>query len=287
MHLLDIAALASEQWGLVTTAQAVEAGVSAKLMARWAKDGALERLSHGVYKLAGAGYDPREDLRAAWLSLDPKRMAADRIAASPIDAVVSHRSAALLHGLGDLDADLHEFTLQKRKQSRQPDVRLRQKSKGIDHGSWTLVGGLPVTTVLTTIVDLAADGIDGGHLAGVVRDAIATSVVDLAKLSEELRPYAHRYGVLTGDGLGLVQRLLDEAPLPQTTVQAAKLMDDSPSSAEIRKLAVSDPVMLQAVSDLSASPELLKTIDTISSPEMQRNLSHVHEVLTAFRRAAG
>lgn len=230
MLLLDVAAVAREQWGLVTTAQAAEVGVSAKMMARWANEGAVERLAHGVYKLAGAAYDPREELRSAWLSLDPQRAAADRIGTDPVDAVVSHRSAARLHELGDLDADLHQFTVKGRKQSRRSDVRIRQRSEGIDRRSWTLVGGLPVTTVLVTIVDLAADRTDGGHLAGVVRDAIATSAVDLAKLCEALRPYAHRYGVRAGDGIALVQRLLDEAPLPQSTVQAVKLMADAPPS---------------------------------------------------------
>lgn len=287
MRLLDVAALASEQWGLVTTAQAAEVGASAKMMARWANDGAIERLAHGVYKLTGTAYDPREDLRVAWLSLDPKRAATDRIIAESVDAVVSHRSAARLHELGDLDADLHQFTVKERRQSRRADVRIRHKSAGIDRNSWILVGGLPVTTVLTTIVDLAADGTDGGHLAGVVRDAIATSAVDLVKLSEALRPFAHKYGVQTGDGLALVQRLLDEAPLPQTTLQAAELMTNVLPLAAIRNLPVSDPALLQTVSEFSSNPELLRTIDTLSSPQMQRNLSRVHDVLARLRRAAG
>ncbi|WP_433010895.1 type IV toxin-antitoxin system AbiEi family antitoxin domain-containing protein [Kribbella sp. CA-294648] len=286
MLLLDVAALASEQWGLVTTAQAAEVGVSPKMMARWAKDGSLERLAHGVYKLAGTAYDPREDLRVAWLTLEPQRTAAERISTDPIDAVVSHRSAARLHELGDLEADRYQFTVEGRKQSRRPDVRIRRRSEGIDRDSWTLVGGLPVTTVMTTIVDLAADGTDGGHLAGVVRDAISTASVDLAKLSEALRPYAHRYGVQTGDGLALLRRFLDEAPLPQTTVQAAELMRDTGPATAMGRSPLPDPALLRTISELSTDPELRRTIETISTQQLRQKLNQVQDALAALRRTA-
>jgi predicted transcriptional regulator of viral defense system len=231
-QLLDVADAASEQWGLMTTAQASRIGVSAQVMARWAREGAMTRLVHGVYKVAGSPYDPRDDLRAAWLMLDPKRTATERIAAAELDLVISHRSAAQLHNLGDLDADVYEFTVVGRRQSRRTDVRIHTRATAIPPASWTLVGGLPVTTVLTTIVDLAAVQTDGGHLGGIVRDALATAVVNLDNLSEGLRPYAHRYGATLGDGKGLVQRFLTDAGLPRTTEQAVELVRSQGLTAE-------------------------------------------------------
>ena len=103
--LLDVAA---EQGGLVTTAQASRFGVSAQAMARFGASGRLERVTHGVYRVAGVPPSPLDDLRAAWLGLDPGRLAAERWRDAP-PAVVSHRSAAALHRLGDLDADVPEF----------------------------------------------------------------------------------------------------------------------------------------------------------------------------------
>ena len=144
MALLDLAELASEQWGLVTTAQAASVGTSPQMMARWGNAGALLRLSHGVYKIAGSSYDALDDLRAAWLMLAPSQTAAERIRIAPIDAVVSHQSAARVHNLGDLSSDTHLFTVQNRKQSRRPDVVIRRRSGGIDE--WRLVNGLPTTT---------------------------------------------------------------------------------------------------------------------------------------------
>lgn len=163
---------------------------------------------------------------AAWLMLDPKRTAVERLADDRIDAIISHRSAAQLHRLGDLDADVYEFTVAGRRQTRRKAVRIHTRSTSIARTSWALVGGLPVTTVLTTIVDLAGMQTDGGHLAGIVRDAIATAVVDFDNLSRALRPYAHRYGAAPGDGEGVIRRFLIEAGLPRVTEQAAELVRD-------------------------------------------------------------
>jgi len=197
-------------------------------MARLARNGVLQRLEHGVYKINGSGYDPRDELRAAWLMLTPKQTAAERIATQPIDAVVSHRSAARLLELGDLDADVFEFTVNGRKQARRRDIRIHVRSTDLPRDAWSLVGGLPVTTATKTIEDLAATHTDGGHLAGVVRDSIATAAVDLDRLSQVLRPYAHRYGAPPGDGRALIREFLEEAGLPATTQQAVELLQQSP-----------------------------------------------------------
>jgi predicted transcriptional regulator of viral defense system len=222
-QLLEVAELASEQWGLVTAAQAAEIGVSGQSMARWARNHVLTRLAHGIYKVVGSPYDTRDDLRAAWLMLDPQRTATERISVGEVDAVISYRSAARLHGLGDLDADIYEFTVAGRRQTRRNDVRIHARATPIEREAWTVLAGLPVTTVLTTIVDLAAVQTDGGHLARIVGDALATAAVDIDKLSIALRPYAHRYGAPPGDGEGVIQRFLTEAGLPKTTQRAVDL----------------------------------------------------------------
>lgn len=213
-RILDLADLSSEQWGLFTMAQAKSLGFSAQQIARMAKSGTVERIRHGVYRVGGAPSVPSEQLRAAWMMIEPGATVGERLRdGSP--AVVTHRSAAWLHGLGDVDADVMEFATSKRRQSRLSDVRYRVAS--YERDAWTLADGLPVTTVLMTIVDLAAGHLDGGHLAGIVRDAVVTNRVDSGSASEALRPYAHQYGVQLGDGEGLLSRFLDEAGIPQST----------------------------------------------------------------------
>lgn len=270
-RILDLADLSSEQWGLFTMAQAKELGFSAQQVARMAKAGTVERIRHGVYRIGGAPSVPSERLRAAWMMIEPGATAGERLReGSP--AVVTHRSAAWLHGLGDVDADVMEFATSKRRQSRLSDVRYRVASYEPD--AWTLEDGLPVTTVLMTIVDLAAGHLDGGHLAGIVRDAVVTNRVDSESVSEALRPFAHMYGVRLGDGEALLSRFLEEAGIPQSTRALGQRLAgqgvlDLPNSAFM------DIPALQSLRDTVAlmnSPALQSFRDSLAlmnSPAMQ------------------
>jgi hypothetical protein len=209
--LLGLADVAAGQWGLFTTAQAAQAGLSVQAVSRLAAKGVAERLRHGVYRLSGAPPHEHADLQALWLSLDPSVPGWERIDGDP-GAVISHGSAARLHGLGDLDAVWMEITAPVRRQLRDPHVRVHVAR--LTRDDWSVREGLPVTTVLRTVVDLAHAGVDGGHLAGVLRDAIATHQLDRAALAAALRPVAHRYGVAVGDGTALVDLLLAQAGMP-------------------------------------------------------------------------
>lgn len=212
-----LAELASEQWGLLTAAQAVKLGVTHQALAQLLREGAVERVLHGVYRMTGAPPGVFDDLRAAWLAIDPRRSAADRLRAP--DAVVSFRSAAQVHGLGDMDADRHQFTVTSRRQSRRPDVIFHRSDLARD--DWYLVDGLPVTTIVKTIGDLASARTDGGHLASVVRDAITMAGCDAERIAGVLSPQAHKY--CYPDGQGLISRFLEEAGLPLATLQAVAL----------------------------------------------------------------
>jgi len=210
-----IAAIGADQWGMVSTAQATAVGADARTLARLAAIGELERLAHGIYRLAGNPPGPHDDLRASWIGLDPRRTAAERIAAGPTE-VVSHRSAAVIHTLGDLDADTLEFTTSVRRQPRRADIHIHRGR--IEDDDWTLVDGLPVTTPLRTIRDLAEARIDRGHLAGAVRDALLQHGIPIRQVSAALASHAHAYGVTAGDGNRLVDLLLSEAGIPQSTM---------------------------------------------------------------------
>ena len=218
--MLDLAEIAASQWGLVTTAQARATGATPQDMARLSHQGRLERLSHGVYRVSGTPPSPLDDLRAAWLTLDPARTADQRLFDQP-PAVISHRSAALIHNLGDLDADISEFTTSIRKQTRRPDIRIHQAAIGPDE--WTIIDGLPVTTIPRTITDLARQHLDGGHLAGIVRDALIKHQTDPAKLASRLSPYAHRYGTPRDDGETLLTQFLHETGIPTPLAAIVRL----------------------------------------------------------------
>ena len=218
--VLDLADLAAEQWGLVTTSQARSVGVSPQAVARLSNQGALERMTHGVYRVTGAPPSQLDNLRAAWLALDPGRRASERLR-DQAPAVVSHRSAAAIHELGDLEADEFEFTSAERKQTRRPDTRIHRGY--VDAREWAVVDGLPVTTVIRTVADLVAAHLDGGHLASVVRDALTRRQADDRQLVEVLRQHAHHYNARIGDGEALLSRLLQESGISEPIERAVEL----------------------------------------------------------------
>ncbi|WP_197521974.1 type IV toxin-antitoxin system AbiEi family antitoxin domain-containing protein, partial [Nocardia sp. 852002-20019_SCH5090214] len=135
--LLDLADLAESQWGLFTTAQAAAVGVTPQQLKRMADKWLLTRVRHGVYRLAGAPAAPQELIRAEWLALEPKRSAGDRLQDPVPVGVVSHRSAAWLLELGDVDADIHEFTVPRRRGTRSADVAFHISA--LDRDDWRLV----------------------------------------------------------------------------------------------------------------------------------------------------
>ncbi len=87
--------------------------------------------------------------------------------------------------------------------------------------SWTLVDGLPVTTATATIATLAEERADGNHLARTVRDSLLTGQASIEAVTAELRPVAHLYGAPLGGGGALLDRMLNEAGLPDRLLELA------------------------------------------------------------------
>ncbi len=207
-----LAELAEDQWGLVTRAQAEKAGVPRSTFDRLAADGSiLERVAHGVYRLAGAPLPDHAALRAAWLQLVPGVPAWER---TPEQGVVSHRSAAALYGLGHLPADIHEFTLPSRRQTRRADVRIHRRP--IAEHEWIELRGLPVTRPSRIAADLLRGHEDPGAVAAVIVDAIRGGRDDPDAFAISLAPLAARFGLRRGDGLALLRWLLEVVEDPDT-----------------------------------------------------------------------
>jgi hypothetical protein len=232
-----LAPLAEDQWGLVTRRQAEQAGVSPATLQRLASTGVLDRVGHGVYRLAGAPPADHLELRAAWLQLAPEVPGWDR---TPERGVVSHRSAAALYGLGHLPADRHDFTLAERRQSRRADVRLHERP--IHRGEWAVVGGLPVTRPSRIAADLLDDREDPEAVAYLVADAIRPAHDDPGTIADALAPYAGRLGLKRGDGLALLRWLLDLVGDPGTSrwMEEARAHAAASSARKDRESLLSD-----------------------------------------------
>ena len=214
-----LAAIAEDQWGLVTCRQAEIAGVSAATLDRiTGSDGILERIAHGVYHLAGAPLPDHVELRAAWLQLAPETVAWER---RPEQGIVSHRSAAAVYGVGHLPADAHDFTFPARRQSRRPDVRLHRR--GLEDSEWILLRGLPVARPARIAADLLDDREDPEAVAHVIADAIRGVYDYPGTFADALAPYAARFGLRRSDGLAPLRWLLDLVGDPET----AQWMDEA------------------------------------------------------------
>ncbi|WP_051299498.1 type IV toxin-antitoxin system AbiEi family antitoxin domain-containing protein [Arthrobacter castelli] len=205
--LTTISDLAAGQWGLLTTKQAAELGVSRVQLARLADAGVLERMQQGVYAMASSTDDSR-DLRAAWLSLDPGFTAEQRIADDRGAIVASHTSAAHLHGMGDLLYDAPEFNTRRRKQTVR-GIRLHRLQ--LSPEDVVLVDGLPTTSPERTIADLVRGRHDLTHVAYAIRDGHRSGVLDIGALGGQLEQVAGRTG--HRDGTELLDQLLDLAGL--------------------------------------------------------------------------
>lgn len=206
-----LASITEDQWGLLTRRQAEAAGVSAATLQRLSgPGGVLERTAHGVYHLAGAPLPPHPGLRSTWLALAPGTPAWER---KPAQGTVSHRSAAALWGLGDLAPDRYEFTLPKRRQTRQRGVRLHRDQLGA--GETAILGGLPVTSPARTASDLLADKEDPEAIARVVAQALREKKEWAGNLPPALAPRAAALGFRHDDWRGVLAWLLDLSGDPE------------------------------------------------------------------------
>lgn len=187
--LMALGSIAERRWGLFTTAQAEEAGVARKQLSRMASSGAIERVIHGVYRMAGSPTQEHEAIYATWLALGGAT--APRTGAGVAPIVAAGTTAAIVHSIGDFFHDDYDFVVPSRKGTRLPGVRLRIRA--LTRDEVIPVTGLPTLTVERTIADLIELGVDESLVADAVRDAVrADKLVAPDRLVDHLSPIAKR-----------------------------------------------------------------------------------------------
>ena len=149
-----LAQLAARQHGVVTRAQLRAAGVGAKAIEYRLRVGRLHPLHRAVY--ASGTARPRR-MRGRW----PPCWRAAR------GAVLSHRSAAALWGLGVRWGGPIDVTVSSKR--RQPGIRVHRSST-LTRRDVTRHYGIPVTTLARTLLDLA-DILDAKALTRAVNEA--------------------------------------------------------------------------------------------------------------------
>ena len=143
--------LASEQAGYFTTAQARRCGFSHALVGHHARAGGrVLRVRRGLYRFRPDPSSPREDVFAAWLSVD----------GGAGEAAVSHDSALELLGLSDVVPDAVHVTIPRSQRYRPapPGVRVHTTTRTLAPGDVVIRDGIRVTAVERSIVDAAQLG---------------------------------------------------------------------------------------------------------------------------------
>jgi Protein of unknown function (DUF559) len=160
-----IADLSARQGGFVRREQAIELGLTRNQIGQRLKDGRWRSVGKYGYRLFDMN-DPMDRLRAA-------------VAALP-DAIVSHESAAELHGIPRVPRGRAVVSTHSQTTHFFPGVVVR-RTHDLDTDDVVVVSELPTTTAPRTIIDLAAV-VSPPHLEAIVDESIAAGTVAIEEL---------------------------------------------------------------------------------------------------------
>jgi very-short-patch-repair endonuclease len=215
---------AAVQCGVVTRRQALAAGLTSAALRILVATGRWQWLARGVY-VTFSGPVPREAL--LWAA----------VLAAGDGAVLSHETAAELHGLIDRPADLIHVTV--------PSARRTVSPRGVRHHRSDLPGGArhptrrpPQTRVEDTVLDLADAAADPEHAMAWVLRACGRRLTTAARLRDAMarRPRMRRRALLSaivGDAEAGCHSMLEVAYLRRVE-RAHRLPDGERQSARHR-----------------------------------------------------
>lgn len=172
----QIAALAATQYGVFRRDQVIALGATRGLIQRRIDGGRWERLSIGVYRLAGSTPSWRQSLLVACFTWGD-------------GTVVSHRSAGALRRFPGFDPVNVEISVPGRRNRKQSGVVHHPRS--LPPIDLTVVDGIPVTTVARTLIDLAAI-MPADAIEEVLDDALRRNLVSIARVRWRLQESGSR-----------------------------------------------------------------------------------------------
>jgi predicted transcriptional regulator of viral defense system len=181
--------MADEQLGYFTTEQASSCGYSRSMLAYHVARGRFLRAGWGTYRFSRYPYSPFEPMMVAWLQCGG-------------DSVVSHESALALHGLSNvIPRGVHVTIERSRRSKRAPDgVILHTTSRSIAAEERVIhpESGVPITSVVRTLVDVAAADTPFEEIVNAVGEATALRPT----LASSLRQAALERGGVAAERIG-------------------------------------------------------------------------------------
>ncbi len=190
MHITAlIERLAGRQYGVVTRAQLLAFGVSERTIDRWIRQRRLIPIHAGVYAVGHRILTPRGHLLAAVLACGPT-------------AVLSHMSAGALWNLLATAQTRTDVTVPGTSRKSQSGIRVH-RTRHLDPEDIAAIGGIPVTSLARTVVDLA----------GVLRPQQRLEVIEEADRLEIL-------------DFAAVQRAIDRRPMVKGVAHLRRIIDE-------------------------------------------------------------
>jgi predicted transcriptional regulator of viral defense system len=175
-----IAELAGAQHAVFSLDQLVAFGLARSSVRSRAAGSRLHRIHHTVYSLVPRSLLTRE---GHWLAA---------VLACGEGAVLSHRTAAALHGLRPTQRAKIDVTVPRRSARRHKGVDLH-RSTTLAPEDVTIVDGIPCTTVARALLDLA-EVVDPRALERAFDQAEAQEVLDLNLILDQLERNRSRRG---------------------------------------------------------------------------------------------
>jgi very-short-patch-repair endonuclease len=204
--------LAQAQHGVVARSQLLDLGFGPDSIKHRISKGRLHPLWRGVYAVGRPEVGQRGRWMGAVLSCGP-------------EALLSHRSAAALWGIGSTTSVI-EVVVPRRVARRRPGIRVH-RSSGLGPEHRRHVDGIPVTDLVSTLVDLASCVIDG-PLEKAINEADRLDLIDPEELRAAVEPLRRRLG------LPRLRRLLGCEALTDTGLERRFL-------AVVRSAGLSEP----------------------------------------------
>lgn len=178
--------LAGTQHGVLARRQLLALGFSARAIEHRLRSGRLHLITRGVYAVGWPGLDRRRRWMAAVLACGD-------------DAVLSHRSAASLLGIGRELPGRIDLSVRRRCELRRPGLLVRGRP-GLALEDLGSSEGIPVTSPARTLVDLATE-LDIVAVERAVNDADKRDLIDPELLRIELDRFTGEPGVRALRGL--------------------------------------------------------------------------------------
>jgi predicted transcriptional regulator of viral defense system/very-short-patch-repair endonuclease len=180
----------ARQFGVFSPAQAAAHGVNSNRLRRMLAAGEIARMLPGVYRLNGA---PRSFLQEV--------TAASKWAGE--GSAVSHRTAAWLLSLSDIEESVIDVTTDRRIRSPNRRIVVHRRPR-LPRRDLSTVKGIQVTTMPRTIVDLGA--VCGEEVVDVALD----TAIRMGMRRQDFMARLEELAVPGRNGIGLVRRLVAE-----------------------------------------------------------------------------